>query len=130
MADLGEELARLRAALEEAQVAIADRETALAGRDREVDSLRQRLADSAARYRRALIAADPDVPEDLVAHSDLPDEIEASLEAARATVAKIKDKLAQEQRGEGVPLGAPIRAAVDLSSLTPKEKIAYGLHQR
>src|ERR1051325_6932164 len=51
-------------------------------------ALREQLTAAAERYRTALLASAPDVPPELV-NGETPTEIDASFEAARATVAAV-----------------------------------------
>jgi hypothetical protein len=95
----------------------------------EIASYRQRLTDAARRYRDLLLATSPEVPAELVA-GETPDEIEASFNAAREVVDKVRRQLESQVNDERVPAGAPPRTAPDLSGLSPAEKITYALsHQ-
>ena len=69
------------------------------------------------------------MPEELV-RGDTPEEVETSFAAARQVVERIKQKLEAQTGAERVPAGAPARGLPDLSSLSPAEKIAYGLARR
>ena len=53
-------------ASEDAQAELTELRSALEQRDLEIESLQSRLASATARYREALLAAAPDVPEELV----------------------------------------------------------------
>jgi len=119
VADAEEEL---NGALEEA---LAEAQQALAA---------QRAATRAAvaRYREALLAADGDLPPDLV-HGDTLEEIDASVSAARQAVAQIRERLTAEARAipsRGFPVGSPARTPHTSRGLTPAEKIAAGLSER
>ena len=86
-----------------------------------------------ARYREAMLAAEPALPPELVAGDSL-DEVDASAEAARRAVARIRERLAAEAEdaaARGFPAGAPGRADLHAAEgLTPSEKIALGLERR
>ena len=92
----------------------------------EVGSLKEQLAAAVASYRTRVLAAEPELPEELV-KGDTVAEIDASLAAARALVARVKSQLEAQAAAGRVPTGAPPRAAPDLSALSPREKIAYAL---
>jgi len=53
------------------------------------------------------------------------EKIDASLEQARAMVDNVRQHLV-----ERVPAGAPARQGVDTGSMSPGDKISYGLKQR
>ena len=113
------ELARLRGDLEAARGGL------------EAERAARRAA--VARYREAMLAAEPALPPELVAGDSL-DELDASAEAARRAVARIRERLAAEAEdaaARGFPAGAPPRAdGPAAEGLTPSEKIALGLERR
>lgn len=152
-----EEIAELRAEVERLEALVADREARLAHLEEaaaglrreltqvraemqvridelaaargEIEVLREQARESAAKYRQLLLAAAPEIPEELVTGETVA-EVEASLEAARRTVARIREHLEAQARAERIPTGAPPRAAPDVSALSPIEKISLGLQQR
>ena len=87
------------------------------------------LANAIAKYRAAVIAGAPDVPEELV-EGDSVEEIDRSLERAKAIIEKVRGQLQAEEAARSVPAGAPPRTPPDLSALTPAEKIAYALSRQ
>ncbi|MYD66161.1 MAG: hypothetical protein F4X26_09340 [Chloroflexi bacterium] len=110
-AEASEELARLRADLD------AEREARLA---------------AVARYREAVLTAEPSLPPDLVAGESLA-EVDASVEAARRAVAQIRERLAaeaDEEASRGFPVGAPGRLEPSVEGMSAAEKIALGLERR
>ena len=121
--EMSEETVEELAAMAEAeQLAVAQRELA---------TERAQTRAAVARYREAVLAAEPELPPELVSGETL-EELEGSLESARRAVAQIRERLSVESEGErGFPVGAPARGAAPVaSSMTPAEKIAYGLEQR
>ena len=76
-------------ASDEAQAELAELRSALEQRDLEIQSLQNRLASATARYREALLAAAPDVPEELVG-GESPEEVENSLAGARQMVERVR----------------------------------------
>ena len=125
-----EALAEL-AALAEADRAV-DIEVAgeLAGARRALDEQRALTAAAVARYREAMLRAEPDLPPELVSGDSI-DAVDASLAAARRTVAQIRSRLAAEaEPPRGFPTGSPARGEPSADGLSAAEKIAYGLQQR
>ncbi len=95
----------------------------------EATAVREQLTLAVGKYRIAVLASAPDVPEDLVKGETI-EEIDSSLERARGMVAKIRKQVEAEAAGRKVPAGAPPRSRPDLSSLSPGEKIAHALSRR
>ena len=123
------EAAKADTALDDAQAELAGLRLALEQRDLEIESLQSRLASATARYREALLAAAPDVPEELVG-GESPEEVETSLAGARQMVEKVRGRIEAQIAGERVPSGAPVRGGQEFSGMSSREKIAYALTQR
>lgn len=101
----------------------------LAQRDEEVERLRSSLHGAAMKYRQALLAAYPVIPEELLSGGTV-EELEESLERARSAVEAVRRKLEEDMaRSLAVPPGAPVRRGPDLEALSPREKILYGLRR-
>lgn len=91
---------------------------------------RARFAEAVAAVRDAHRAANPTIPPALI-DGDTPEAIAASVEKARA----IADQVLELAKANGhhaphVPTGAHPSPSVDLSTMSPAEKIRYGLTQR
>jgi hypothetical protein len=114
------------AELEQLQAQLTRLETQRAAYETQVVTLKGNLAQAVGKYRTKLLAESPEVPEELV-KGDTPEEVDASFAAARQVVERIKQRLETQTSAERVPAGAPARGLPDLSSLSPAEKIAYGL---
>ena len=123
------EAAEAGTAPDEAQAELAELRSALEQRDLEIESLRSRLASATARYREALLAAAPDIPEELVG-GESPEEVETSLASARQMVERVRGQIESQIAGERVPSGAPVRGGPEFSDMSSREKIAYALTQR
>ena len=123
------ELATERQRVEERDGRLAAANGGLAERQSENDELHARLLAAAGKYREALLAAAPELPEDLVAGESI-EEIDEAAERARQTVRQVRERL--ESRGQigRVPAGSPTRGAPDYSALSPVEKIRLGLSQK
>ena len=91
--------------------------------------LKEQLQVAAAKHRLLLLSGAPEIPEELVSGETV-DEVEKSLAAAREVVDKVKIKLEAKLLTERVPAGAPPRSSADLSTLSPKDKIAYALSRK
>jgi hypothetical protein len=89
------------------------------------EQLRRELAAAVAAYRAARLAAEPLLPPELVAGETVA-AIDASLEQARAVVARVRERVQREAAREVAP-AAPGRTPPDPATLSPREKIAYGL---
>lgn len=120
--DKSEEVAGLRAALEE-------REARIASLERDFGALREEMAAALQKYRALLLASAPEVPEELVQGNTV-QQVEGAFARARDMVQRIRSDLDAQASRERVPAGAPVRSAPDMSSLSPREKIAYGLAGR
>jgi len=125
-ATLTAELKQERTARSAAEATLAEACESAAQAGSERDGLAQHLAESADRYRAALLAASPEVPPELVSGATIA-EVDRSLAAARETVAAVRRRLGQQAAAERVPAGAPARGAPDLAALSPREKIALAL---
>ena len=123
------EAAEAGTASDEAQAELAELRSALEQRDLEIEALQSRLASATARYREALLAAAPDIPEELVG-GESPEEVETSLASARQMVERVRGQIESQIAGERVPSGAPVRGGQDFSDMSSREKIAYALTQR
>ena len=124
-----DEAAEAGTASDEAQTELAELRSALEQRALEIESLRSRLASATARYREALLAAAPEVPEELVG-GESPEEVDTSLAGARQMVERVRGQIESQIAGERVPSGAPVRGGQDFSDMSSREKIAYALTQR
>jgi hypothetical protein len=116
------EVTSLRSALEEKEAHITTLEE-------ESGALRKELASALQRYRSSLLVSVPEVPEEMVQGETI-QQIEESFAHARGMVERVRNDLEAQASRERVPAGAPVRSAPDLSSLSPREKIAYGLTSR
>lgn len=106
-------------------------EAALAEAQRELARQWNLTRQAVARYRDALLAAEPDLPPDLV-RGDTLEDIDATATSARDAVQRIRERVASE-RPRGFPVGAPARSVERghaHSTLSAHEKIAAGLQER
>jgi hypothetical protein len=113
---------------DELQARIAQLEQGIASRDGEMTAIKQSLSGAVAKYRAAVLASAPGIPQELVNGESLA-EVDASLELARGIVSRVRQQLEVEAEANKVPAGAPPRMPQDLSALSPAEKIAYALRK-
>ena len=90
------------------------------------DKLSESLKQAVAGYKTLVIQSNPGVPEELIAGDSI-EAITDSLVSAKELVTKIRNGMEAEISLVRVPIGAPERAAPDLSALSPREKIQYAV---
>ena len=126
--------------LESKNATIAELEQALASKDGEIAILKQAVADSdqklveinntlaqaVASYKALVVETNPEVPDELITGETI-DAINESLGNARALIDRVKQGIEAEVSRTRVPVGAPQRAPLDLSVLSPREKIQYAI---
>ena len=142
----GEEFSRveeLKALLAEKSSRISKLEQAMADRDKQDAALKQSvteleqklaeleesLAQAVSSYRASVVQANPGVPEELITGDSI-EAIDKSVAAAQTLVEKVRKELEAEIAGTRVPAGAPLRTPVDLSALSPQEKIQHAIGER
>ncbi len=113
----------------ELERSLIEMESRVKEREQEAESLRGQVASAVERYRAAVLASAPDVPGELVQGQSI-EEVDASVAKARKMVEEIAKKIEGRRAAERVPAGAPARSSPDLSALSPKDKILYGLRQK
>jgi chromosome segregation ATPase len=126
--------------LKSRDAAIASLEKALAGKDGEMTTMKQGLDDSrrmldeigkslpqaVSAYRELAVQANPGLLAEMVKGNTI-EEINESLKSARALVEKVRQEMDMEAARVRVPAGAPQRVPLDLSALSPREKIQYAI---
>jgi chromosome segregation ATPase len=134
------EILTLRGQLKERDGKIAGLEKAAAEKDGEINAAKQLLdkagRDSAgfadqlqravAAYQELAQEVNPGPVAEMI-HGDSIVSIKESMQSARALVEKVKQEVGAENARLRVPAGAPQRTPPDLSGLTPREKIKYGM---
>jgi ABC-type transporter Mla subunit MlaD len=122
---------------------ISKLEQAMADKDKQIAALKQSaaeleprlaeledsLAQAVSSYRALVVQANPGVPEELITGDSI-EAIDSSVTAAQTLVEKVKKELEAEIAGAKIPAGAPLRTPVDLSTLSPQEKIQYAIGER
>ncbi len=137
---LKEENESLTRELESREGTIIRLEEALAVKDSEIAALKQSLHEArqtldeiskalpraVAAYKELVVQANPGMLAELIA-GDTIDEVNESLENARTLMDRVRQEIEAEAAKTRVPAGAPQRAPLDLSALSPREKIRYAI---
>jgi hypothetical protein len=138
----GPDVSALKREIEAGKAIIDEMKEALAARDNEIAALNKSLeetrglaeatgkslATTVGAYRELVVKANPDVLAEMVG-GDSVDKVNESLQIARAIMEKARREVEAEATRVRVPAGAPQRAPQDLTALTAREKIQYGLRE-
>jgi hypothetical protein len=115
-------------------------ETALANKDEEItelsklhneavrkaDELGKTLVETVAAYRGMVVAANPGIVDELIKGESVT-EVNDSLKRALSLVEKVRQGMEVEMGKTIVPAGAPVRAQPELSGMSARDKIRYGI---
>ena len=145
-----EDLAAIKAQLEEEQAAKAAAEAALVERDARITALEASLSEAkqgseavaaelvsikeahglaVGKYLGAVKAANPTIPLDIIAGATI-EEIDTSVEKAQSIATAVKASLEAQAKEARVPAGAPTRESISIDGLSPREKIVVGIQQK
>jgi len=105
---------KLRAQSKSQQELISEKEQLLS-------RLQSDLGVASAKYREHLLARHPEIPAELVEGNSI-EEIDGSFLKARKVVETVRQHLEED-----IPAGAPARSGVDVTALSPRQKIEYGI---
>jgi chromosome segregation ATPase len=81
------------------------------------------------KYLSAVKLANPAIPGDVITGGSI-DEIDASVARALSIATAVKASLEAQAKQAKVPAGAPTRGEISLEGLSPREKIAAGIQQK
>jgi len=126
--------------LESKNAAITELEQTVAGHESEILTLKEtivasdqkmtdinaNLSQAVASYKALVVAANPEILADMITGETV-EAINESLEGARALVDRVRQGIEAEVSRTKIPAGAPQRAPLDLSVLSPREKIQYAI---
>jgi uncharacterized coiled-coil protein SlyX len=136
LAEKERELADKASRISELEQAVAERDDQIAALKQSVAELEPRLTEledslsqAISSYRALVIKSNPQLPEELIAGDSI-EEIDNSLASAQALIDRVRQRLEAEIAGARIPTGAPLRTPVDLSALSPQEKIQYAIGER
>ncbi len=122
-------ITRLEQALAGKDSEIAALKQALSESERKLADLGEALAQSVAAYKELVVQANPGVLADLIT-GDTVEQVNESLKNAQALVDRVRQEMEAEASKIRIPAGAPQRAPLDLSALSPREKIQYAIGGR
>ncbi len=108
---------------------VATLKQSLAESEEKLTTLNHSLAEAVASYKALVTQSNPEVLEELIT-GDTIEAINESLEKAKTLISRVKQGLDAEIAAGKVPAGAPIRTPLDLSALSPQEKISYAIGGR
>jgi hypothetical protein len=124
------EATRLRDGLVVAEDARITAESDASALRSQLDDASAKARRAAERYRDLVVRTEPALPAELIAGEDI-DAVDAAVSAARDIVGRVRSHIeAQAESATArarVPAGAPARSSPDLSTMTPEQKIRYGL---
>ena len=112
--------------LNEASTRIAELEQIVAEANDKQSKLDESLDQAVSSYKALVIQSNTDVLEELIAGDSI-GAINDSLAAARELISKVRSGVESEIASARVPAGAPQRTPIDLSALSPREKIQYAI---
>ena len=117
---------RLESELKAKDSEIAGLKEAAEDSERTLSEREETLARTVAAYREQIIQGNPGVLADLISGESI-EEIDESLKKAMALIEKVKQEMEDEAARMRIPGGAPQRTQMDLSALSPREKIQYAI---
>ena len=115
--------------LAELETALNEARQSLAARTGDYDRLKAALDDTVSAYRKLAVSSSPLYSDDMISGSSV-EEIDASIKKVNGLVKKMRSSLEAELKDLTIPAGAPERSAPDLSGLSPRDKIKYGIQDK
>jgi len=112
--------------LGKARALISDLEVSMAEASDEKSNLNESLSQAILNYKALVIQSNPGIPEELIYGGSI-EAINESLKSAGELVAKVRNGVEAEISSVKVPAGAPQRKSIELSTLSPREKIQYAI---
>ena len=86
----------------------------------------QELTSTIDGYKTLLTSVHPEITAEMIGGENIK-AINESMEKARGLMAKMKQTVLRELAQNKIPVGAPGRQTADLTGLSPREKINYGV---
>ncbi len=119
---------------------VVELQQAIAGKESEIITLRKSegelqeqlitlgktLSGAVASYKNKVMQMNPEITEELIC-GDTVEAVDKSLGKAISLIGKVKKSVEKEISQTKVPAGAPGRRTMDLSALSPREKIQYAI---
>ena len=122
----GTVISKLEQALADRDVEIAALKQAVTEAESKITELSGALAQAVAEYKTLVVQSNPGILAELITGETV-DEVNESLKKARALIERVKQEMEAETAKTMVPAGAPQRMPMDLSALSPREKIQYAI---
>jgi chromosome segregation ATPase len=91
-----------------------------------LDETGKAISQAVVAYKEMVVQANPGLPAELITGETI-EEVEKSVKNARAIIDKVRQEMESAAAKTRVPAGAPPRSPLDLSGLSPREKIQQGL---
>ena len=117
---------RLEQALADKDSEIAASKQATMETEGKLNEVNNSLSQAIASYKALIVESSPGVLAELIT-GDTVDEVNESLKNAQVLIDKVKQEMEAEVSKTKVPAGAPQRAPLDLSALSPREKIQHAI---
>jgi len=115
--------------LAELETALSEARQSLAARTGDYDRLKAALDDTVSAYRKLAVSSSPLYSDDMISGGTV-EEIDASIKKVNGLVKKMRSTLEAELKDLTIPAGAPERSGPDLSGLSPRDKIKYGIQEK
>ena len=128
LAELESLVAQKDEALANVSARVTELEQALAQSEEALTVTNDSLAEAVASYQAMVTKANPEVPEEMISSGSI-EAVNRSLEEAKSLISHVKQGLEAEIQANRVPVGAPQRTLPDLSALSQREKIQYGVRR-
>jgi len=112
--------------LSSANARITELEQTIAESDKKLVDTSSALSQVVSSYKALVVKSNPEVPTELLT-GDTIEAIDQSLENAKTLIGRVREGLEAEIAAVKVPAGAPQRMPIDLSTLSPREKIQYAI---
>lgn len=94
--------------------------------ERKLAELGQALSQAVASYKALVVQANPGVLDELITGETV-EEVNESLKNAQTLIERVRQEMETEASKTRIPAGAPQRTPLDLSALSPREKIQYAI---
>ncbi len=119
-------VARLEQAVADKDGEISALRLALGDTEKKLSQLNATLTQTVDTYKALTIESNPGVPAELIAGKTV-GEVNESLKNARGIIDRVRQEMEAEASRMRIPAGAPQRSPLDLSGLSPREKIQYAI---
>ena len=119
-------IASLEQAVTSQDTEIAALKQAVSDAEKKLDELGNALAQAVASYKARLISSNPGVLAELITGNTI-NEVDESLKNAQTIIDRVRQEMEAEASRIRVPAGAPQRLPLNLSVLSPREKIQYAI---